>query len=870
LVASGVKVLRPGVTGPAAPIIRKPTTPAASSVSRPAAKPSTGTAAKPKAAKPKEEKETPGEERDFRRTGTESKARDLLRTKRLRESGIKPKSAVEPPPAPTPAPEMEEPQPPAMEAAPTPEPPRAVEETPTPPPTPISQARSAPVQTPDSRPARRPSQASGGQQGHQGQRPRRGDQGQQQRKGPRSGETRSQQRAALETAPPPAATPATPPPAAASDAKGKKGKGKKERPVEEVEVRKDRDSSVSERKVLASIMGRKKGKKQQYKRAKKERFAAAEEAVREREEKERTTLRIHEATTVADVAHGLGVNPSAILKILLDLGKILTVNQHLDRECIDLIAEEFGFDVEETSLMEINPFEELEQEDRPEDLRPRPPVVTVMGHVDHGKTKLMDAIRSADVASGEAGGITQHLGAYFVQLDSGPITFIDTPGHEAFTAMRARGAMVTDVVVLVVAADDGVMPQTREAISHARAAGVPILVAINKIDVQGANVDRVKQQLAAEGLVPEDWGGTTPVAEISALRKQGIGQLVELIHLQAELLELKANPDKCAKGTVLEARLEQGRGVIVTALVQEGTLRVGDPIVAGVYAGKVRALLNEHTLRVEEAVPGVPVAILGLSGAPVAGDEVRGVPDEKTARELSGKLQQIRREREMIRRGPVSLESLFSRIEEGSVKDLNVIIKGDVQGSVEAVCESLQGIESEKVRVRILHRGVGAVSESDVMLASASDALILGFNVVVPAEVAALQQREKVDIRIYRIIYDAIEDIKKAMMGLLADEVHEIVVGHFEVMQIFRSSKAGLIIGGQVSDGKIIRGRNVRVLRDGKVIHEGKLSTLRRFKDEVNEVPSGLECGVGIEGLQDIRERDVLECYQMETVAATL
>lgn len=661
------------------------------------------------------------------------------------------------------------------------------------------------------------------------------------------------------------------PGAPAADDRGKRVKSKKQKREEIVEQRKERETRVQERKVLASIRGSKKGvQKQRYKRTKKERQAATEEAKREREVKESTTLRVHEATTVADVAHGIGVSAGEIVGHLLDLGRIVTVNQHLDREAIDLIAGEYGFEVEQASLMDINPFDGLEEEDNPAELEPRPPVITIMGHVDHGKTKLMDAIRSADVASGEAGGITQHIGAYYVHMDEGNICFLDTPGHEAFTAMRARGAMVTDVVVLVVAADDGVMPQTKEAIAHAKAASVPILVAINKIDLPTANLDNVKQQLAAEGLVPEDWGGNTPVAEISALQKVGIEHLLELIQIQAQLLELKANPNKAARGTILEARIEQGRGVIATALIQAGTLSLGDALVAGVFSGKTRALLDDHGKRVTESTPGMPVAILGLSGAPVAGDELRGVPDERTGRELAGKLQQIRRDREMARVGHVSLESLFDRIEEGLVKELNLVIKGDVQGSVEAVAESLEGIESEKVKIRILHRAAGDISESDIMLASASDAIILGFGVTMATEVAALREKEGVDVRTYSVIYDAIEDIRKAMLGLLEDEIHEVVLGHLEIVQIFRTSKSGLIVGGTVIDGKLVRDGKVRLIRDGEPISEAKLVSLRRFKEETDEVTEGLECGVGIEPPQTLREGDTLECYQLESMAATL
>ena len=878
LVNPSVKVLRPGV---GTPIIRKaipgerPSTPARPSGTTPRqSQPKTTAKAVPKKEQPAPDKGEP------RRVGVETKARDLLRAKRLRESGIKPKAqVVTPPPEETPVTPTPEPVP-----EPVPESVQVVAvEAPAPPPPPSSPP---PPQPEAAKPVhreerRRPSQG-GPQQGGSSQ-PKRRESGQagarpsddrrrpQQAGGkrpPREGESREAKAKPAGEATPPAPAQS---PAAAAAAALKRPKGKKAKVEEITEAKKDRESTVVERKVLAFFTGKKKSRSQRYKRTKRERMAATQEAQRERDEKDKTTLRIHEATTVADVAYGLGVNPSEILKILLDLGRVVTVNQRVDRETIDLIAEEFGFNVEQSSLMDVNPFEEFEQPDDPNKLEPRPPVVTVMGHVDHGKTKLMDAIRSADVASGEAGGITQHIGAYFVQLADGKtITFIDTPGHEAFTAMRARGAMVTDVVVLVVAADDGVMPQTREAIAHARAANVPIIVAINKIDVPGANVERVRQELAAEGLLPEEWGGQTPVAEISALKKIGIDSLVDLIHLQAELLELKANPDKRAKGTIIEARLEQGRGAIATALVQEGTLSVGDPIVAGVWSGKVRALMNEHGQRIPVATPGVPVAVLGLSGTPVAGDELRGVPDEKTARELGSKLQQIRREREMAQVTHVTLESLFQRIEEGSVKDLNIIVKGDVQGSVEAVCESFERIESEKVKVRILHRGVGAVSESDIMLASASDAIILGFNVAIPADVVPVQQRERVDVRTYTVIYDAIEDIKKAMLGLLADEQREVVIGRLEVMEIFRSSKAGLVIGGVVREGKLVKGRLVRVLRDNRILVETKLVTLRRFKDEASEVTQGLECGLGIANFQDVHPRDIIECIQTETIAATL
>ena len=831
-----VKVLRPTA---GTPIVRRKPTPR----SRTAKKGAAGSASPTREAK---SSESAGARQDAkslsiegRRAQAGSKARNLLRAKRMRESGITRPVPEPPPPPPPPEPEEKPEEPPVVET-----PVAAASEEKTAPPVLDTSAVDQPVieEVVEETPAE-----------------------------VEAVEEDVDQEAPLEEAviedekalKPPPGEPAKP-------GKGKRSKSKKQLKVEEIETTKERVTTAQEKKVLASIMGRKKGKKQKYKRTKRERAAAVEEAQKERDEKAKTTLRIHEATTAADVAHGLDVKPSAILKILLDLGKIVTVNQRLDRECIEIIAEEFGFEIEETTLMDENLFADLDEGDDPADLRPCPPVVTVMGHVDHGKTKLLDAIRLSDVTSTEAGGITQHIGAYYVRQPNGEICFLDTPGHEAFTAMRARGAVVTDVVVLVVAADDGIMPQTREAIAHARAADVPILVAINKIDLPGANIERVKQELAAENLVPEEWGGDTPVAEISALKKIGIDQLVELIHIQAELLELKANPKKRAKGTVLEARLEEGQGVVATALIQEGTLRVGDPVVAGVHSGKVRALINEHNKRIRKATPGVPVAVLGLSGTPVAGDELRGVSSERKARELAQKLKQVQREREMTRIARVSLDSLFDRIKEGSVKDLNLVVKGDVDGSVGAVCEAIERIESEKVNVNILHRGVGAVSESDIMLASASDAIVLGFGVTVQPDAVPLVAREGVDVRTYRVIYDAIEDIKKAMLGLLEDESREVVVGQLEVLQIFRSSKAGMILGGEVRSGKIVRGANVRVIRDDRVVFNGKISTLRRFKDEASEVTEGLECGVGIENFPDAHKGDILECYQVEQVAATL
>ncbi len=604
------------------------------------------------------------------------------------------------------------------------------------------------------------------------------------------------------------------------------------------------------------------------KRERREQQIAAEELKR-RESK--TVLKVHEATTVADIAEGLGLSPNELIQKLISLGVMASINQQLDKDTIHILADEYGFQVEEVDLFDSETLSHIWEDDTDESrMVTRPPVVTIMGHVDHGKTKLLDAVRSTDVVSSEAGGITQHIGAYYVKTEGGDIVFLDTPGHEAFTAMRARGATVTDIVILVVSAADGVMPQTVEAINHAKAAGVPILVAINKIDMETANIDRLKQQLAERDLLPEDWGGKTVMVPISAKQQIGIEDLLETLLLQAELMELKADPECRARGTIIESRLEQGRGSVATVLIQQGTLRIGEPFVTGIYSGRVRAMVNDKGEPIDEAGPAYPVEIVGMEDVPSAGDPFMVVPDESQAKQISARLQQIQRERELKRTKHISLDDLHSMIEEGEIKELRIIVKGDVQGSVGAVCQSLNEIESDKVRIEIIHSGVGAITESDVMLASASNAIIIGFNVRPYPHVSDTAKREHVDIRTYRVIYNAIQDVKQAMTGMLDKTYREKVLGHGEIREVFKLSRGISIAGSYVQDGRLMRNAPVRLLRDSVVIHEGKLSSLKRFKDDVKEVPSGYECGIGLEQWNDIRVGDVVECYELEEVAPVL
>ena len=585
-------------------------------------------------------------------------------------------------------------------------------------------------------------------------------------------------------------------------------------------------------------------------------------------------IRISDVISVGELAKRMGVKANDLIKELMRQGTMVTINHPLDFETAALLANEFNYEVENVAFDEETVLEHASsragEAESPEDLQVRPPVVTIMGHVDHGKTSLLDAIRATNVTEGEAGGITQHIGAYDVELGGKKVAFLDTPGHEAFTAMRARGAKSTDIVVLVVAADDGVMPQTKEAINHAKAAEVPILVAINKIDKPDANPDRVKQELTEFGMLPEEWGGETIYVEVSAKQRTNIDQLLEMILLQAEVMDLKANPNKRAKGVIVEARLDRGRGPVATVLVQEGTLRVGDPIVTGVHFGRVRTMVDDRGGRVEAAGPSCPVEVTGLSGVPEAGDSFHSVEDEKTAKEVAQHRAQKVREAELAKTSKISLEQLYARIKEGDVKELKIIIKGDVQGSVEAVKDSLLKLSTDACRLIVIHTGVGGIIESDITLASASDAIVLGFNVRPEPKASAMAEAEGVDIRLYNIIYDAVADIRDAMEGLLAPTLREKYLGRAEVRDTFVVSKVGTIAGCYVVDGKIVRGANVRLVRDNVVVWEGRMSSLKRFKDDVREVANNYECGIGLENYNDVKIGDVIEAFEMESIKTSL
>ena len=572
--------------------------------------------------------------------------------------------------------------------------------------------------------------------------------------------------------------------------------------------------------------------------------------------------------TVKDLTERIGKPAGEILKKLLMLGIMSNINSELDFDTASLVCTEFGVTLEmkqEKTAEDV--LSDTNVEDKEEDLKPRPPVVTIMGHVDHGKTTLLDYIRKSKVAAGEAGGITQHIGAYTVKLNGRPITFLDTPGHEAFTAMRLRGAQATDIAILVVAADDGVMPQTVEAINHAKAANVPVIVAINKMDKPGATPDRVMQDLTKYGLVPEDWGGETIMVPVSAMTGDGVDDLLEMVLLQADMLNLRANPDRMAVGVIIEAKLDKARGPLATVLLKNGTLHVGDNIVAGMAAGRVRALMNDRGDRVKSAGPSMPVEIAGFEDVPVAGEEMIAVEDDRLSRQVA----QERRDKLKASRQAsqkVSLENLFAGISEGKVQNLNVIIKADVQGSVEAVKQSLEKLSNDEVKVHVLHSAVGAISQDDVNLASAFNAIIIGFNIRPDSAARAAADKEGIDIRLYRIIYQAIEDIEKAMKGMLAPEFKEVVLGHAQVRNVFHITGAGTIAGAYVTDGKLTRNASVRLLRDNVVVFEGKLSSLRRFKDDVHDVATGFECGVSLEKYSDIKENDVIECFNMEKIEA--
>ncbi|WP_223066812.1 translation initiation factor IF-2 [Paenibacillus caui] len=570
--------------------------------------------------------------------------------------------------------------------------------------------------------------------------------------------------------------------------------------------------------------------------------------------------------TVGETAKLLHKDASEVIKKLILMGVMATINQELDLDTIQLLAGDYGVEVEIKIPVEEDRFETIEENDDPADLKERPPVVTIMGHVDHGKTTLLDTIRSTNVTSGEAGGITQHIGAYQVEINNKKITFLDTPGHEAFTAMRARGAQVTDITIIVVAADDGVMPQTVEAINHAKAAGLPIIVAVNKIDKPGANPDKVKQELTEYELVPEEWGGDTIFVNVSAKQKIGIEDLLEMILLVSEVNEYKANPSKRARGTVIEAELDKGRGPVARILVQHGTLKVGDAFVAGNCFGRVRAMVNDKGRRLKEAGPSTPVEITGLTEVPGAGDPFMMFEDERKARSIAEKRSITQRQSELSSNTRVTLDDLFNAIKEGEIKDLNVIIKGDVQGSVEALKGSLSKIEVEGVRVKIIHSGAGAITESDIILAAASNAIVIGFNVRPDSQAKQTAEQEKVDIRLHRVIYNVIEEIEQAMKGMLDPEYKESVIGHAEVRNTFKISKVGTIAGCMVTSGKITRSAEARLIRDGIVIFEGKIDSLKRFKDDAKEVAQGYECGITLDNYNDLKEGDVIEAFVMETV----
>jgi len=581
-------------------------------------------------------------------------------------------------------------------------------------------------------------------------------------------------------------------------------------------------------------------------------------------------VRISEVVTVGELAKAMGVKAGEIIKKLMDSGMMATINQVLDFDTASLLASDFEYNVENVAFDAESMLEGEHEAPADEHMQPRPPVVTIMGHVDHGKTSLLDAVRKTNVTAQEAGGITQHIGAYSVDVHGRRVTFLDTPGHEAFTAMRARGAKVTDIVVLVVAADDGVMPQTVEAINHARAAEVPIIVAINKIDKPEANIERIKQGLADYGLVAEDWGGDTICVPVSAKTTEGIPQLLEMLLLQADILELKANADKLARGTIVEAKLDRGRGPVATVLVQEGTLKVGDPFVCGGNYGRVRALVDDKGRKATTAGPSTPVEILGLQGVPDAGSPFVAVTDEATARQVAEHRRGKQREASLVKTAKVSLEDLYQQIQAGDVKELRVVIKADVQGSVEALSEALGRLSTDEVRLNVLHASVGGITESDALLASASNAVVIGFNVRPEAKATEIAEREGVDVRLYTIIYDAINDVRDAMEGLLEPTVREKTVGRAEVRQVFNVPSFGMVAGSFVTDGKITRNAAVRLVRDHVVIYTGKVASLRRFKEDAREVVSGYECGIGLENYQDVKSGDMIEAFDIERVARRL
>ncbi len=624
------------------------------------------------------------------------------------------------------------------------------------------------------------------------------------------------------------------------------------------------------RETLEKLQGKtSKGKGAKYRREKRDLHRQQSEKELEQQEKESKLLKVTEFVTVNEVATMMEVSTTDIISACMSLGMMVTLNQRLDAETLTIVAEEFGYEVEFVTA-EIEESIEVEVDD-PEDLTPRAPIVTVMGHVDHGKTSLLDYIREENVIAGESGGITQHIGAYGVTLNDGQkITFLDTPGHEAFTAMRARGAQVTDIAIIVVAADDDIMPQTKEAISHAQAAGVPIVFAINKIDKPTANPDKIKEGLAAMNLLVEDWGGKIQSHDISAKTGQGVKELLEKVLLEAELLELQANPDRLAAGTVVEAFLDKGRGYVSTILVQNGTLQVGDFVLAGICSGKVKAMQDERGKNVKKAGPATPISILGLDGAPQAGDKFNVLEDEREAKQIASKRSQLQREQTVRTQRHITLDEIGRRIALGDFKELNIILKGDVDGSVEALTDSFQKLSTDEIQVNIIHKGVGAITESDVLLASASDAIIIGFNVRPMGNARIIAEKEEIDIQTYSIIYDAINDLKDAMEGMLSPEMKEEITGNAEIRETFKISKIGTIAGCMVTSGKIYRNSRIRLIRDGVVVFTGELASLKRFKDDVKEVSKGYDCGLQIKNYNDIRQGDQVEAFQEVAVKKKL
>lgn len=645
-----------------------------------------------------------------------------------------------------------------------------------------------------------------------------------------------------------------------------KNKGKAApKPIVRPEVS-DEEVSKQVKDTLARLTAKgAKSKSAKYRKDKRDAVAERMNEEFEREEQERSTLKVTEFVTVSELATMMNVSPTQVITACMNLGLMVSINQRLDAEALVVVAEEFGYKVEFVSV-EIQEAINDEGEDKEEDLVPRPPIVTVMGHVDHGKTSLLDNIRKTNVIEGEAGGITQHIGAYSVELNGQKITFLDTPGHEAFTAMRARGAAVTDVAIIIVAADDSVMPQTIEAINHAQAAGVPMVFAINKIDKPNANPDHIKEQLSQMNYLVESWGGKYQDQEVSAKKGLNLDKLLEKVLLEAEMLDLKANPDKKAQGTVIESTLDKGRGYVSTILVQSGTLHVGDVILSGTYTGRVKAMFNENGKKVDSAGPSTPVQVLGLNGAPQAGDTFNVMEDDRSAREIANKREQLQRMQGIMTQKHVTLDEIGRRIAIGSFKELNIIVKGDVDGSIEAMSGSLIKLSKETVQVNVIHAAVGQISESDVLLAAASNAIIVGFQVRPSASARKLAEKEEIEIRLYSIIYDAINDIKDAIEGMLEPVMKEEIVASVEVLEIFKISKVGTVAGCIVREGKLQRNTPIRVIRDGIVIYTGKLGSLKRFKDDVKEVAAGQDCGLNIESFNDIRVGDIVEGYEQVEV----